>query len=69
MPKVTFEREQWGNRTFDINVDGVSNYGLRADWIEAQRVKDGEAAMKTFFDTRGAEAYLTMWERAWHHAG
>jgi hypothetical protein len=67
--RVTFDREQWGQRTFDINTDGVANYGLWADWIEAQRVQGGENAMSNLFDTRGAETYLEMWEHAWRHRG
>jgi hypothetical protein len=27
---VTFAREQWGQRTFDLNTDGLANYGMYA---------------------------------------
>lgn len=65
---MTFDRERWGQRTSDINTDGVANYGLHAVGIEAQRVQGGEDAMTNLFDVRGAEAYLEMWERAWRHS-
>jgi microsomal dipeptidase-like Zn-dependent dipeptidase len=59
---VTFEREQWGERTFDFNKDGLANYGMYADWIAAQQ----RLAAPGFVDDmlNGAEAYLRMWEGA-----
>jgi hypothetical protein len=33
--RVTFTRERWGARTFDFNADGLANYGLYADWLQA----------------------------------
>jgi hypothetical protein len=36
---------------YDVNVDGVAQYGLYPDWIEDDMM-------------RGAEAYLQTWERA-----
>lgn len=67
--RVTFDRQQWGERTFDINTDGVAQYGVYADWIERERVAHGEEAMRSIFGPRGAEAYLQMWERARAHEG
>lgn len=59
---VTFTREQWGQRTFDLNVDGTANYGLYADWLQELQVLAGPAIMNDMF--HGAEAYLQMWQRA-----
>ena len=60
--RVTFARERWGQRVFDMNKDGVAQYGNYADWLEAVRVVGGRPVMKDLFT--GAEAYLQMWERA-----
>jgi hypothetical protein len=59
---VTFTREQWGQRTFDLNKDGLANYGLYADWLNDVQTQGGAAVMNDVF--QGAEAYLQMWERA-----
>ncbi|MDR7253400.1 hypothetical protein J2X46_002385 [Nocardioides sp. BE266] len=63
---VTISRQRSGERVFDINTDGVSHYGLYADWVEdAEHVAgaDGDALADDL--SRGAEAYLQTWERAW----
>ncbi|MFD6450245.1 peptidase, partial [Nocardia sp. NPDC060220] len=57
---VTFDRERWGERTFDINTDGTATYGTYADWLEAVRVLGGPEIMADVF--RGAEVYLRLWE-------
>ena len=31
--KVSFTRETWGQRVFDLNKDGVANYGMYPDWL------------------------------------
>jgi hypothetical protein len=59
---VTFTREVWGQRTFDLDTDGVANYGLYADWLHGLQLAGGNAMMHDMF--QGAEAYLEMWERA-----
>jgi hypothetical protein len=62
---VTVRRQTAGQRTWDINVDGVAQYGLYPDWIEdLAGVAGPDAAAITDDMTRGAEAYLQMWERA-----
>jgi hypothetical protein len=59
---VTFDREKWGERTFDLNKDGLANYGQYADWLQLlQQVAPREMAADMF---NGAEAYLQTWERA-----
>lgn len=60
---VTLTREVWGQRTFDLNTDGVANYGMYADALAAQ-VKAGGRKYRGDL-LRGAEAYLDMWERAY----
>jgi hypothetical protein len=60
---VTFQREQWGQRVFDLNSDGVANYGMYADWLQELQVLAGPQIMTDMFN--GAEAYLQMWERAY----
>jgi microsomal dipeptidase-like Zn-dependent dipeptidase len=62
---VTFDREQWGQRTFDLNADGVANYGMYADWLQELQVLAGPQIMDDMFN--GAEAYLQMWQRAESH--
>jgi microsomal dipeptidase-like Zn-dependent dipeptidase len=57
--KVTKQRS--GERVYDINVDGVSHYGLYPDWIEDLRKLAGEEIVDDL--QRGPEAYLQMWER------
>ena len=59
---VTINRQVSGQRTYDINVDGVDHYGLYPDWIEDLRKIAGDQIVKDM--ARGAEAYLQMWERA-----
>jgi len=62
---VTIGRQHAGERVYDVNVDGVAQYGLYPDWIEdAAHVAgaDGAAFEDDMF--RGAEAYLQTWERA-----
>jgi hypothetical protein len=65
---VKVGRQHAGRRVYDVNVDGVAQYGLYPDWIEdlrkiadAQR-GDGDAIVADM--ARGAEAYLQTWERA-----
>ncbi|MCA1726923.1 MAG: hypothetical protein LC722_04530 [Actinobacteria bacterium] len=55
-------RQVSGQRTYDVNVDGVAHYGLYPDWIEDLRMLKGDAIVRDL--ERGAEAYLQMWERA-----
>jgi hypothetical protein len=59
---VTISKEVSGQRTYDINVDGVAHYGLYPDWIEDLRRQGGSEIADDM--ARGSEAYLQMWERA-----
>ena len=59
---VTFSREVWGQRVFDLDTDGLANYGLYADWLHGLQLAGDNAMMQDMF--QGAESYLEMWERA-----
>ena len=64
--KVTFAREVTGTRTFDLNTDGVAQYGLMADLLaDMQQQPGGRQALALLF--RSAEAYLETWQRAFSH--
>ncbi len=61
---ITVKRQTAGKRVFDINRDGVAQYGLYPDWVEDLRKvagRDGRAIVSDM--ARGAEGYLQMWER------
>ncbi|CAN5570811.1 hypothetical protein BH11ACT8_BH11ACT8_23560 [soil metagenome] len=67
---VTIKKQHAGKRVYDINADGVAQYGLYPDWIQdLTKVAGGARSTdgKAIFDdmSRGAEAYLQMWERAY----
>ncbi|HET6668395.1 MAG TPA: hypothetical protein VFG98_14050 [Intrasporangium sp.] len=63
---VTVDQQRSGERVYDINVDGVSHYGLYPDWVEdlgrIGGAAEGDAITEDL--ARGAEAYLQTWERA-----
>jgi hypothetical protein len=59
---VTINKQVSGQRVYDINKDGVAQYGLYPDWVEDLRHLAGNAIVKDM--SRGPEAYLQMWERA-----
>jgi len=64
--KVTFTREVTGTRTFDLDTDGVAQYGLMADLLaDMQQQPGGRQALALLF--RSAEAYLETWQRAFAH--
>jgi len=61
--KVKFVCQITGDRKFDLNEDGVAQYGQYADLLAYMRGKTGgRKASRILF--RSAEAYLQMWERA-----
>ncbi len=62
---VTVEKQVSGERVYDVNVDGVSHYGLYPDWFEdLEKVAGAQGPAIRSDMMRGAEAYLQMWERA-----
>ncbi|GAA1914142.1 peptidase [Nocardioides hwasunensis] len=63
---VTVGQQRSGERVFDVNTDGVAHYGLYADWVEdAEHVAGADGPALAADLSRGAEAYLQTWERAW----
>lgn len=61
---TVMDRQRTGERVFDVNTDGVAQYGLIPDWIEDMRIVAGADGDQIIEDmSRGAEAYLQMWER------
>ena len=58
-PDVTLDRQRTGERTWDVNTEGVANYGLVPDWLADVRNVGGEEIVTDL--SRGAEAYLRMW--------
>lgn len=59
---TTMQQSVSGTRTWDINTDGAANYGLFPDYIEDLRRIAGPQIVTDL--SRGAEAYLQMWQRA-----
>ncbi|MFT4262046.1 MAG: hypothetical protein QM572_01565, partial [Nocardioides sp.] len=62
---VTMGRQTVGQRTFDINSDGVAQYGLFADWyadLLHEAGPDASTLRGQLMD--GAEAYVRSWEAA-----
>lgn len=51
-----------GSRTYDVNTDGVANYGLFPDYVEDLRQLAGNQIVDDL--AGGAESYLQLWERA-----
>ncbi|MFF0868411.1 Coagulation factor 5/8 type domain-containing protein [Nonomuraea sp. NPDC003560] len=57
---VRLDRQRTGQRVWDVNVDGVANYGLVPDWIEDMRLLAGQDIVRDL--ASGAESYLRTWE-------
>ncbi len=61
--KVRLARQRTGERTYDLNADGVAHYGLYPDLLARMKQrKGGKAALRLLF--RSAEAYVKTWRRA-----
>jgi hypothetical protein len=60
---TTMHQNRWGERLWDVNSDGASQYGLFPDWVEDMSHVAGPDIVQDL--ARGAEAYLQMWERAY----
>jgi len=59
---TTMDRHRSGTRVWDINTDGVAQYGLFPDYVEDLRKLGGDQIVTDV--ANGAEAYLQMWARA-----
>jgi microsomal dipeptidase-like Zn-dependent dipeptidase len=58
-------KQVYGTRTFDLNTDGVAQYGLYADWIvDLINQAGSDATLLRRHLLGGAEAYTVMWEKA-----
>jgi microsomal dipeptidase-like Zn-dependent dipeptidase len=63
---ATFARERTGTRSFDLNRDGVAQYGLVPDLLaDMQRTSAGRRALPLLFNS--AQAYVDTWQRAVDH--
>jgi len=58
----TFQRCTTGNRTWDINIDGVAHYGLMPDYIRSWTQAGMTAQEKQTFMS-SAEYFTQMWEK------
>lgn len=59
------DRWQFGERVYDLNVDGVAQYGLYADWIADVLYRAGPDQPELERQLMGgAEAWTATWERA-----
>jgi hypothetical protein len=56
------DRQRSGTRVWDINTDGVAQYGLFPDYVEDLRKQAGNQIVTDL--ANGAEVYLQMWARA-----
>jgi microsomal dipeptidase-like Zn-dependent dipeptidase len=54
-----------GERTFDVNTDGVAHYGQVPDWVEDIRIVGGKGIVDDL--ARGAESYLRTMKKAERH--
>ncbi|MBS1619082.1 MAG: membrane dipeptidase [Bacteroidetes bacterium] len=58
----TFTRCKTGNRTWDINTDGMAHYGLLADYVRSWPLAGmSSAEMEGFMSS--AEYFVQMWEK------
>ncbi|WP_243712613.1 membrane dipeptidase [Actinomadura sp. 6K520] len=64
-PSVRLDRQRTGVRTWDLNTDGVANYGLVPDWLADIRGVGGQEIIDDM--ARGAETYLGMWRGTEEH--
>jgi microsomal dipeptidase-like Zn-dependent dipeptidase len=62
---TTVSKQVFGTRTFDLNTDGVAQYGLYADWTtDLIQQAGGDGAKLRGQLLNGAEAYTEMWEKS-----
>jgi len=66
---VRLQQQSSGLRTFDVNTEGVAQYGMFADWfhevrLAADEITPGLGDAITRDMLNGSETYLGIWERA-----
>lgn len=59
---IKVDRQISGERVFDLNEDGIDNFGLYADWIGDLKHVGGDEIIEDM--ANGTDSYLEMWERA-----
>jgi hypothetical protein len=58
---LRFDRQQTGNKVFDLNTDGMTHYGMMPDNLQDIRIRGAAGIYEAIMNS--AEAYLQMWER------
>ncbi len=56
---TTFTKQVTGNRTWDYNAEGVSQYGMVPDWLESLRTLAGDDIIDDL--NAGSQSYLNTW--------
>jgi Membrane dipeptidase (Peptidase family M19) len=64
---TSMDKHRTGTRVWDVNTDGVAQYGLFPDYVEDLRKQAGSQIITDL--ANGAEVYLQMWARADAHTG
>lgn len=62
---AVFDKQKWGEREFDLNKDGVAQYGMYADWfadIINYAGADGAKLRSQLMNS--AEHYIKVWENS-----
>lgn len=62
---VTLDRYRMGERTWDVNTDGMAHYGLMPDWVQDIRKVGGDEVVRDLLG--GAEGYLRTLRAAEGH--
>ncbi|MCH0539268.1 discoidin domain-containing protein [Streptomyces sp. MUM 203J] len=62
---AVLDRQVTGERTWDLNTDGLAHHGLVPDWIEQMRLSGGQDVLDDL--ARGAQSYLDTWKASEHH--
>lgn len=62
---AVLDRQRTGDRVWDVNVDGVAQYGQIPDWVQDMGIVAGADRAALMADlSRGAESYLQLWKSA-----
>ena len=59
---LVMDKQQSGNRSYDLNNDGMAHYGMVADHVQDIREQASGRIYESVMNS--AEAYLQMWERS-----
>ncbi|MDD7465463.1 MAG: hypothetical protein PUK59_04425 [Actinomycetaceae bacterium] len=62
---AVFDHHVYGERSFDLNKDGVANYGMYADWMaDVAQMAGTDADQWNRELMASAEAFVKVWEKA-----